>query len=132
MGSGSILIFFQTYWELIFLFGGFTMFFIIMYSFTDKKFRSLMANLFFLFVTFLASLVITGVNVFLTLPFFIFFILNTFNSKIFKQLVEIEEDELFKSRKPSAWSRFSHPPELKDFNEKVETQLPNLEEENHE
>ena len=91
-----------------------------------------MANLFFLFVTFLASLVITGVSVFLTLPFFIFFILNTFNSKTFRQLVDIEEDQLFKPQKPQIWDQFSHPPELKDFYENVETQDPNLEEEIHE
>ena len=132
MGSGSILIFFQTYWEIISLFGGFTLFFIILYSFTEKKFRNLMANLFFLFVTFLASLVITGVSIFLTLPFFVFFILNTFNNKAFKQLVEIEEEGLFHSQKPQVWSQFNSPPELKDFTENAETQQPIVEEKIHE
>ncbi|MHA1611904.1 MAG: hypothetical protein ACTSVZ_13340 [Promethearchaeota archaeon] len=128
----SIQFYLTTYGEFIFLFGGFTLFFLILYSFTEKKFRNLMVNLFFLFVTFLASFSLTGVDVFLTLPFFIFFISNSFNSKTFKQLLEIEEDEVFKTQKPQNWSRFSHSPELKDFDENIETQKPNLEEEIHE
>ncbi|MHA1886442.1 MAG: hypothetical protein DRO88_01955 [Promethearchaeia archaeon] len=87
--------------------------FLLFNSLTRRKYRPLFHSLFFLCTAFIVTFLINDIFIIILLPFFILFILNIFNDRIFQDLVTIEENQIFESRNPLVWEQFDTPPELK-------------------
>lgn len=94
--------------------------FLILNSLTKRKYRPFFHSAFFLCVCFTISLLIQDILIIVLLPVFIFFILNAFNDKTFRDLVTLEENQVFKEQKPLVWEQYENPPELKEGGEKID------------